>query len=200
MEKDERPLTCWFGKYYPRKVDRGIEQAQSSDQPKDGVLLLTSRRLIYLEKKRTGAWNTKIFYQMLKENRLESIKGISGENCNSTDWHSTKNISIIDETGENKLKLNDGPVEIVKPLIEAALKMRAEEIEAEKRKDKMLIMLDFSFLKNIMEKGGLTMQVIKCPECGAPIDFPKKGNETKCCHCGKSIYAQDVFEKVKGLL
>jgi DNA-directed RNA polymerase subunit RPC12/RpoP len=51
-----------------------------------------------------------------------------------------------------------------------------------------------------MEKGGLIMQVFKCPECGATVDFPKSGNETKCSHCGKSIYAQDVFEKVKGLI
>ena len=84
-------------------------------------------------------------------------------------------------------------------MIESAIKTRKDENEAERKRDKIHVMLDFSFLKSIMEKGGLVMQVLKCPECGATVDFPKTGNETKCNHCGKTIYAQDVFEKVKGI-
>ena len=91
-------------------------------------------------------------------------------------------------------------LELLKPMIENAIKTRRAEIDAEKRKDKVHVMLDFSFLKTFMEKGGLIMQVLKCPECGATVDFPKSGNETKCSHCGKAIYAQDIFEKVKGLI
>jgi DNA-directed RNA polymerase subunit RPC12/RpoP len=61
-------------------------------------------------------------------------------------------------------------------------------------------MLDFSFLRTFMKKGGLVMQVLKCPECSASIKFPKNGTQTKCAYCGRTIHAQDIFEKVKKLL
>jgi ribosomal protein S27AE len=77
---------------------------------------------------------------------------------------------------------------------------RKRSIEAEKRKERIQIVLDFSSLKDYMIKGGLTLQSIKCPECGAPVKFPESGNQTKCAHCGCTILAQDVFEKIKSLI
>ncbi len=50
------------------------------------------------------------------------------------------------------------------------------------------------------ELSGMVGKYAKCPQCGASVDFPKSGNQTQCVHCGKTIYAQDVFEKVKGLI
>jgi hypothetical protein len=44
------------------------------------------------------------------------------------------------------------------------------------------VVLDFSSLKEYMEKGGLVLQ------------------KTKCEYCGSTIYAQDIFEKVKSLI
>jgi DNA-directed RNA polymerase subunit RPC12/RpoP len=85
-------------------------------------------------------------------------------------------------------------------MIENVVAKRKEALEAERKRDKIHVLLDFSFLKDIMEKGGLIMQVLKCPECGASFDFPQSGNLTKCTHCGKTIYAQDIFEKVKDLI
>lgn len=61
------------------------------------------------------------------------------------------------------------------------------------------VTVDFSFLKKYMEKGGLLMQALKCPHCGGSIDFPKTGNVTTCSYCGTSIYAQNVFEKLRSL-
>jgi ribosomal protein S27E len=51
-----------------------------------------------------------------------------------------------------------------------------------------------------MEKDGLFMQVLKCPECGGTVEFPQSGNQAKCSHCGKTIYAEDIFEKIRKLL
>jgi DNA-directed RNA polymerase subunit RPC12/RpoP len=165
-----------------------------------GALLLTNRRLIWLERRQTGVWKPQISFQVAYETPLENIKGISAESGDSNTWAALKKVSIVDDTGEKTLNLTYGFLEFLKPMIESAIKMRQNEIETEKKKDKVHVMLDFSFLKTMMEKGGLVMQVLKCPECGATVDFPKSGNETNCSHCGKSIYAQDVFEKVKGLI
>ena len=165
-----------------------------------GALLLTSRRLIWLEKRRTGVWKPVISFQVAKEISLENVKGISGESGDSNTWDALKKVSIVDNSGENLFNLLYGFVELLKPMIEDAVRMRRDEIESERRKDKVHVMLDFSFLKTYMEKGGLIMQVLKCPECGASVSFPNSGNETECSHCGKVIYAQDVFEKVKSIL
>ena len=50
-----------------------------------------------------------------------------------------------------------------------------------------------------MERGGLILETVKCPECGAPVKLPEVGNYVVCEHCGNTIYAQDIFEKVKEL-
>jgi DNA-directed RNA polymerase subunit RPC12/RpoP len=41
---------------------------------------------------------------------------------------------------------------------------------------------------------------MKCPECGAPIKMPDSGNQTKCEHCGNTVLAQDIFDKIKSLI
>ena len=77
---------------------------------------------------------------------------------------------------------------------------RREELEAEKRKERVNINIDFSTLQAYMEKGGLVLQKTKCPECNAPIPIPATGNQIICQHCGSAILAQDVFEKIRSLI
>jgi DNA-directed RNA polymerase subunit RPC12/RpoP len=60
--------------------------------------------------------------------------------------------------------------------------------------------LDFSFLKAEMEKGGLVVQSVKCPSCSAAIALPQTGSTTKCEYCGATVFAQDVFDRIKGLM
>jgi len=73
-------------------------------------------------------------------------------------------------------------------------------LEEEKKKARIQYVLDFSFLKNEMEKGGVVLQQIKCPNCGAAIKLPTEGNSITCQYCQGTIYAQDIFEKMKGLI
>jgi ribosomal protein S27AE len=84
--------------------------------------------------------------------------------------------------------------------ITSSVKARIEAIEAQKKKEKVQIVLDFSSLKEYMEKGGLTLQQTKCPNCGAPIKLPQQGNQMTCEHCGATVYAQDIFQKIKDLV
>ena len=196
----ESILHSWTGNHIVQNVKVIQGNSVVTTTPQLGALLLTSQRLIWLERRQTGVWKPQISFQVAYETPLENIKGISAESGDSNSWALPRKVSIVDDTGEKILNLQYAFLELLKPIIESAIKTRRDEIETEKKKDKVHIMLDFSFLKTIMEKGGLIMQVLKCPECGATVDFPKSGNETKCSHCGKSIYAQDVFEKVKGLI
>jgi DNA-directed RNA polymerase subunit RPC12/RpoP len=77
---------------------------------------------------------------------------------------------------------------------------RGDELEAEKRKERVQIVVDFPMVKEYMANGGLVLQKTKCPECNAPISIPTTGNQVVCEHCGSTILAQDVFERIKSLI
>lgn len=193
-----KTLMTYEGEKILHQWDGDRELAGSVAQ--SGTLLLSTRRLCWLEKRIRGFWKQVTSFVVAYEIPLEEIKGISGNTGNSADWTYTKRICVIDSNGENKFMLQNAFFEMFKPMVEDALKIKRKEIKAKKKKERIHIRLDFSFLKTYMEKGGLVMKILKCPECGGTIEFPESGTQTKCSHCGKSIYAQDIFEKVKSLL
>jgi len=84
--------------------------------------------------------------------------------------------------------------------ITSSVKAKVEAMEAEKKKERVQIVLDFSGLKEYMKQGGLTLQQTKCPSCGAPIKLPEKGNQIVCEYCKSTVYAQDIFQKIKDLI
>ena len=52
--------------------------------------------------------------------------------------------------------------EVFKPAVEAGVSLRQDEVEREKRQNKVHVMLDFSFLRKYMEDGGMVVQNLKC--------------------------------------
>lgn len=68
-----------------------------------------------------------------------------------------------------------------------------------RQKGKKMVVLDFSSLRSLLEKGGIMLTTLRCPHCSAPITMPKDGTEILCDHCGNMIYAQDIFEKIQAL-
>ena len=200
-EKGEKTLHQWNGIRELR--EKKVVQGNTVETTKQlyGTLLLSTQRLCWLSKRERGLLKKVVSLLVMYEIPLEEIKGISGETGDSSDWNIVyKKISVVDGKGENIFKLSHAFLELFKPLLENAIEIRMKEIAKEKKKQRLHVMLDFSFLKTYMEKGGLVMKILKCPECGGKIEFPKSGTETKCNHCGNTIYAEDVFEKVKSLL
>jgi hypothetical protein len=57
----------------------------------------------------------------------------------------------------------------VQRMLNALVQERLHEIEREKQKARIQYVLDFSFLKAEMERGGVVVQIIRCPSCGAGI-------------------------------
>jgi hypothetical protein len=84
--------------------------------------------------------------------------------------------------------------------IENASKARIESIEAERRKNRIQVVLDFSALEDYTVRGDLVLQTLKCPESGAPIKMSDAGNQTKCEHYGHTILAQDISDKIRSLI
>jgi len=199
-EKGEKLLRQWEGtrEVREKKVVKG--NTVESTKKYGGILLLSTQRLRWLTRRERGFWKKVVSFLVVHEIPLEDIKGISGGSGDSRNWQLPKKISVVDSNGESTFILQYAFLELFKPMIENAIEIRRKEIDTEKKKERIHVMLDFSFLKTYMEKGGLVMKVLKCPECGATIEFPKSGTQTKCSHCGNTIYAQDIFEKIKSLL
>lgn len=202
-EKDEVVLQNWDGEHIAdllKLVDG--KRVVVGKKTINGVLLLTNRRTIFLRKTHEGSANKPPMYQVLFETPLETIKGISGESANSDAWsfgwlkETVVNASNVDQ----RYRLARAPIELVKPLIENAIITRKEEIDSDRRREKIHIMLDFSSLKTYMEKGGLLLQTVKCPHCDGPISLPTSGSTTICKHCGREIFARDIYDVIKKLI
>jgi ribosomal protein S27AE len=198
FEKGEKVVGSWYGnrETVERIVVRGQyggRRAQDVKSRKKGILALTNRRLLFLEEH--GVFG-KSYHQVLAVPLLKiggiSIGGMISPFISIADEIET-HIFHINGIGKNEF---DG----FRGQIANCCQKRKDEIEAEKRKDKIQIVLDFSTLNEYMEKGGVVLQKTKCPECGAPLPLPTTGNQITCPHCGSTILAQDIFEKIKALL
>lgn len=191
LDSDENVLAAWEGSYI-RKTTRLYKGTEIPKyERKEGCVLLTSRRFVGIEKR--GVFSKS--YYPTTHISLEKVRGVS------------KGVTIIDDQGETIFSSlrNFGDRTLCRsvnliPVFRTAVKLRKAELASEKKKERVQIVLDFSSLKDYMEKGGLMMQTFRCPHCSAPVEFPEKGKTTKCDHCGSKIYARDIFEKIKELI
>ncbi len=198
LEKGEKIVTSWRGnREMTEKVvvrgSYGRKRVEDAKERKNGFLVLTNQRLLFLEEH--GVFG-KSYHQVLTVPLLK-VQGISMGGM------LVPFVSIADDMETHMFHIagvGKTDFEPFRQLVMEHCRNRREEIEAEKRKDRVQVVLDFSSLKEYMEKGGLVLQKTKCPECGAPMALPATGNQTKCEHCGSIVYAQDIFEKVKSLI
>jgi len=184
LEEGERALSVWNGSKLIR-----VEQEYVS---KKGSLVLTSQRLLWFEKyEKLEQW--KLVSTVLLENVTQIVQK------HYTDY---EGVDIQDNKNNTHLYRLVRMVEYpsCKPLIKKAMQERKEELKSQRMKERVHLVLDFSFLKDYMKKGGLVLQTFKCPHCNAPVKLPNSGNQTECKHCGNTVYAQDIFEKVKELI
>lgn len=198
LEKGEKIVTSWRGnREMTEKVvvrgSYGRKRIEDAKERKNGFLVLTNQRLLFLEEH--GVFG-KSYHQVLAVPLLK-VQGISMGGM------LVPFVSIADDMETHMFHVagvGKSDFEPFRQLIMDNCRKRREEIEAEKRKERVQVVLDFSSLKDYMEKGGLVLQKTKCPECGAPMALPATGNQTKCEHCGSTVYARDIFEKVKSLI
>ena len=198
LEKGEEIVTSWRGnREMTEKIvvrgSYGRKRMEDAKERKNGFLVLTNQRLLFLEEH--GVFG-KSYHQVLAI-PLMKVGGISMGGSLSPF------VAIADDMETHKFHIYEvgkGEFEPFRQFIADECRKRREEIEAEKKRERVQVVLDFSALKTYMEKGGLILQTTKCPECGAPMALPTVGNQIKCGHCGSTVYAQDIFEKVKSLI
>jgi hypothetical protein len=87
--------------------------------------------------------------------------------------------------------------------LSALVKLREQRIAEIKKlneKEKVQVVMDFSWLREYMDKGGVILKTYKCPGCGAGVDIPQAGKTAQCNFCSTPFYVEDVFKKVKDLI
>lgn len=199
LDKDEEVMMSWDGSvetFEKTVVTKGrirkkhkIVEAKGEEK---GTLIITDRRLLWVTRRgRLGKT-----YRVTHEIPIESIRSISGGG------KVKKYISLIFLDDEYIFRLS-GKYHSLNEFRNIVRSLRDEwekQIEAEKQKERVHIMLDFTALADHMKDGGLSLKTIKCTECGGPLDLPESGNQISCEHCGCTIHAEDIFEKIKALI
>ena len=204
LEEDERILHSWKGTVEcVRKVV--VEKGEYTKRPSvaevkgkmSGALVLTNKRLIWVASRGTFSRS----HHVSLEVPLGRIMGISEGGSFS------KYISVIDAQTEYRffLHFNLGtdtpPLGQFNSVVRPAIQARKKEIETEKKKERVHLMIEFTTIKDFLAKGGiLNLQAVKCPVCGGRLKLPEKGSSTTCDHCGTEIYAQDIFDRMKDLI
>lgn len=193
LQGEERIAAHWEADHEVASMGVVNGQRQMVKARIKGHLVLTSQRVIFV--KQRGLIGKS--YHIDMSIPLEDLRGLSMGGL------VMKYVSLTDGGGEKVFHVRGvGELEFpgFRSAIQAQTTNRRKAMDAEKRRERVHIMLDFSFLRDYMSKGGLSMQVIKCPQCGGPMSLPKEGNQVRCDHCGSMVFAQDIMDKVKELI
>ncbi len=171
-----------------------------------GFPLLTNRRVAFLASK--GLLSPKYFVALSID--LEDVLGVdcSGPSHVHLSYKGSRTTAILSDFMElsgptDNVLMDRGPSipsSEIKNILCQLIKNRLHEIEEEHHRTSTKIVLDFSFLKSMLEEGGIMVQSMKCPACGANIDLPKSGETVRCDYCGSNVRAIDLLERIRELI
>lgn len=184
--------TCQIlrGELTRRKGLFSVEKTQLKSEI-NGCLLATNLRLLFVEKR--GTFN--ISYHCKVSLPYEKIIGISAGGS----WG--RYLALADSDGiEYRIAVRKESENELKNLLQLLILQKRKKVEVEEKGKRVQLVVDFSFLKSIAEKGGLLLTTVSCPHCGGNVELPKFGEFCKCRHCGKEVYAIDIFDKMKDLI
>ncbi len=123
LKHRERVLYSWRGSRLIGGTELEERSLDSSQVAKPGTLVLTNQRLLWLDAHQSGFWRHLVSYKVRQETSLESIRGIFGQTGDSSNWDSPKTVSIVDDKGETTFNLKNAFIEILKTMVNEALKM-----------------------------------------------------------------------------
>ncbi len=92
------------------------------------------------------------------------------------------------------------PIDVTLRALLQLREQRIAEIKKMNERERVQVVMDFSWLSEYMNKGGVVLKTYKCPACGAATEIPQEGKLAKCNFCKTSFYAEDVFKKMKDLI
>jgi hypothetical protein len=162
-----------------------------------GFLIITNRRIIFVEKRGLLGSHYIVNYVQNIEDLAAASPGKFGLFRDS--------LLLLDKHGRRRQFVHSG-IQKLAPVINQRITQRYGEIEADKERQRTIVtkhiveIFDFTSLKDIMAKGGVALSTYKCPSCGAGLKIPESGKVFVCEHCGTMITATDVYEKIRAFI
>lgn len=157
---------------------------------KKGFLILTNQRLLFTAKLGFLAKEFGVVYGINLEEVMSVSPGRFGFN---------KKLVVLHKDGTHRDFVNPNILELI-PEINKAIANRKQAIKAEKARERVQVVLDFTSLREVMSKGGLVMQTFKCPNCSGMLEIPESGKVLMCKYCGTPLKPIDIFEKIKSFI
>jgi DNA-directed RNA polymerase subunit RPC12/RpoP len=86
-------------------------------------------------------------------------------------------------------------IEELKRTMESMINTRLTKLKEESTYVEKKRLVDFSTLREKMEKEGVAMKTFRCPSCGGDISIPPSGMSVKCQYCGSTIFVRELMEE-----
>jgi DNA-directed RNA polymerase subunit RPC12/RpoP len=179
----------------------GTRGSLGGQQVSAGTLVVTNQRILFVCKSGLFSQSYGINYAL----NLEDIVSASlGKRGLINKLGLINNLIILDKANQREeftdFNVATRKVHLLIPVITSAVRQRKSQIQTEKEKERVQIVLDFSSLKEVMSKGGLIVTNYKCPNCSGMLEIPEAGKILTCKYCGALIKPIDIFDKIKALL
>ncbi|MEM3886767.1 MAG: hypothetical protein QXO82_06880 [Candidatus Methanomethylicia archaeon] len=150
------------------------------------LLILTNRRIIFYDLELERILSSGIALTAVTGISIEENVLIGKELCNVLKLSVGSDVCLID--------ILEGHFD-VKDVAEALLKLRAREMLRAN-----IVEGDFSWLKSLLDRGGIVLTTVKCPSCGGILDIPNEGKFIKCKYCGQTIFVEDVINIIREVI
>ncbi len=161
-----------------------------------GYILLTNQRLAFIAE--VGIFGKSRRVQEVFE--LQEIAGVSQVTASNVVVSAKSGTQSVERVFKLVRKPGLGDPSQFYARLQGAIQERLAAIESERRQARVQYVLDFSFLRNRIEQGGISVTSVKCPNCGSPLPLPDRGTSTPCNFCHSQVMAYDVFDKLRGLI
>jgi hypothetical protein len=185
-QKDEIPL----GQFECKEFFEDRTSSMGARIGHKGTLIVTNQRILFAYKLGRLASENAVMYGTNLENIVTVSHGRFGFN---------DKLVILEGNNQHRDFVQPN-IQWLISTINNAITDRKNQLLAEKQKERIQIVLDFSSLKEVMSKGGLVMTTFKCPNCNGMVDLPEAGKVLMCKYCGTPIKPVDIFEKIKSLI
>jgi hypothetical protein len=181
-----------------------------ADVKADGLLLLTNGRLVFLRESyrldglvRTNerAYSLTYVLDLAALVGLDSSDGplILKVKRDEVNFRRVILSRIFQVSPERLVTVGPIPADEAKADLQQLLDRYWKEV-GERDGNTVQVLVDFSFLKDTLERGGIVLRSSKCPNCGSLIDLPEGGTSVRCEYCGGALQAIDVLDRLRALM
>jgi DNA-directed RNA polymerase subunit RPC12/RpoP len=155
-----------------------------------GYLIITNQRILFACKMGRLAKDYAVTYGI----NLEDVMSVSHGRFGFND-----KLVILERQGSHRDYIKP-KIQALIPTINSAIRLRQEQVQREKQRERIHILLDFGSLKNVMDSGGIIMTTYNCPKCNGVLEIPQAGKVLFCSYCGTPVKPVDIFDRIKEFL